>query len=354
MKRLLPLVVSGLLVSACDLPTDLPRFDTRWETVLLRDSVATGELLPDNVRLHPDGGFVVDSFSVVSEIRLQDVCELCTCFEGPIPALEITPYDWRFQLPPRVLEVPVERGTAEVTLHNETGFDVLDDGEGNRGWLDIQLVDTRSEDALDSVRIDTSLPHGDSTSVTFDLEDVVLGSQLVARVSGRTPGSGCDTVDLDLESGFRTEVRLRDLRAPSVRVVISDADLAVPPRTVELPEAVADRLRPGEAEVGLEVEVEPRLPVSSELTLSVARDAPLLFTDSAALYTPLVLPAATPGAGEAPVIRKTFLLDLEGLEAAERLIVDTRSRILDNRIVTLEGGESVRYLVRVLAELPVR
>ncbi|HSR41884.1 MAG TPA: hypothetical protein VLL48_06925, partial [Longimicrobiales bacterium] len=338
-------------LAGCDIPTELPRFETVWETVLLRDSVSTAELLPEDVRLHPDGGFVVDSFTASEEVRLEDVCEFCTCFEGPIPALDIAPWDWRFQLPSRLLEAEVTEGTARVVLHNEAGFDVLDDGEGGRGFIEIAFVDTRTESTLDSARIAGPFPDGDSVTVDFDLAGLRLGSSLVARVSGRTPGTGCDSVDLTVESGFRTDVRLLDVRAPSVLVVLADADLDVAGREVDLPEAVADRLRPGEARVWLEVRADTRLPVATELELSVASRPDRLFTGEAALFTPLVLPE---GVDRVARIRKTYLVDVGRLQGATTVYLDARNRILGDRVVTLDGIESVAYSLTLHAELPTR
>lgn len=338
-------------LAGCDIPTELPRFDTAWEVVLLRDSVSTDELLPDAVRLHPDGGFAVDSFTTSSEVRLEDVCEFCTCFEGPIPEVDLAPYDWRLQLPSRLLEAEVDRGTARVVLHNEVGFDVLDDGEGGRGFIRIAFVDTRTGSTLDSVRIARPFPDGDSLAVEFDLAGLRLGNALVARLSGRTPGSGCDSVDLSLESGFRTDVRLLDVRAPSVVVVLADADLEVAGRQVDLPAAVADRLRPGEAEVWLDLQADTRLPVETEIELSVAARPDELFTADAALFTPVILPT---GIGDAADVRKIFLLDVGPLQDAERIFLDTRSRILGNRIVHLQGTESLAYSLTLRAEIPTR
>lgn len=341
----------GAVLGACDIPTEAPRFDTVWEAVLLRDSVSTESLLPETVRLHPGGGFVVDSFATSSEVRLEDVCEFCTCFDGPIPELDIAPYDWRFQLPSRLVEADVTRGTARVVLHNQAGFDVLDDGEGGRGFIRIAFVDTRTGSTLDSVRVEQPFPDGDSLTVEFDLAGLRLGSALVARVSGRTPGTGCDSVDLTLDSGLRTDVTLLNVQAPGVTVVLSDADLETRRREVELPAAVADRLRPGEAELRLDVHTRTRLPVDAELELSVASRTELLFGAEAALFTPLILPRAV---DETLDVRRTFLLDVGRIQGSERIVLDSRSRILGNRIVTLGGTESVTYVLTLHAELPSR
>jgi len=340
-----------VIVAGCDIPTELPSYDTLWEAVLLRDSVSTSQLLPDGVSVHPEGGFAVDSFTTTTEVEIEDVCEFCTCFEGPIPALDIQPYDWPFQLPSRVLEADVSEGIARVVLHNDAGFDVLDDGTGNTGHLKIDFFDTRSRSVLDSVRISRPFPDGDSVTVEFDLTGLTLSNSLVARVSGRTPGSGCDVVDLSTEGGFRADVRILGVRTESVLVVLADSDLDVEGRTVDLPAAIVDRLRPGEAEVDLEVRVEARLPVETEMLISAASHPDLLFSRNAALYTPLVLPAAF---GEGASLRVSYVLDVSAIQGAEQLFIDTRNQILSNRIVSLDGEESVSYSVILHARIPSR
>jgi len=349
--RSIALVAVVAAMTGCDIPTELPRFDTVWEAVLLRDSVSTLELLPDGVSVHPDGGFAVDSFVTTTEVQIEDVCEFCTCFEGPIPALDIQPYDWPFQLPSRVLEAEVSEGIARVVLHNEAGFDVLDDGAGNVGHLKIDFFDTRSRTVLDSVRISQPFPDGDSLTVQFDLGGLTVASSLVARVSGRIPGSGCDTIDLSTDGGFRADVRLLGVRTPSVVVLLSNADLNVAGRNVDLPDALVDRLRPGDADVVLEVQVEARLPVETELLISAASHPDLLFTEDAALYTPLVLPASD---GDAVTLREAYVLDVARIQGADQIFIDSRNRIIGNAVVELDGGESVSYQITLHGRIPSR
>ena len=345
----LPLLV---VQTACNIPTELPRFDSVWEIVLLRDSISTAAILPDNVRLGDAGGFIVESFVTTSEVRLGDVCEFCTCFQGPIPALDILPYDWRLRLPARLIEAQVATGGARLVLHNSAGFDVGDDGDGNLGFLRIELVDTRTETVLQQRTIVGSFPHGDSVEVSFDLGGLTLASSLVARVSGKTPGSGCDAVNLTTENGFRADVYLEGITAPTVLAIIVDADLAIPQRQLDLPREIAERLRPGDALLSLEVTVDARLPVSTEFGLSVASDPLDLFRRGAALYTPLVIPAVP---GPAPVsLKKTYLVDVAPLEGVERLFVATSNRILGSPLIRLKGGESIRYSIRLHAEIPTR
>lgn len=344
---LLSAVAVGV-VGGCDLPTELPRWDTVWDVAVVTDTVATAALLPEGVRASGEG-FVVDSFRTESSVRLRDVCELCTCFDGPIPELEIAPTDFPVRLPAGVLSADIVRGFAEIVLHNEVGFDVLRDEEGDRGFLLVELTDSWTDEVLQSVLVDEPFPPGDSLALTLELPRIELSSRYVARVSGRTPGSGCDTVPLTPESGFRSRIDLQDVVSSGVEVIVSDAALRVPSRDFDLPGWLAERLRPEDAEVTVEVEVESRVPVRYELELSVASDPAELFSERAALFTPLVVDGA---AGE--VVTRRFLLDLERIRDADRLVFESRSRVLGSRIVRLDGDEAVTYRVRLLARVPTR
>ena len=344
----LPVVMA---TAACDLPTSLPSWTTSWELLAIEQDVSTAELLPTHVRVEPRG-FVIDSFAATTKIRLGDVCELCTCFDGPIPQLEITPQEWALRLPPGVVEARLLSGKAHVVLTNRIGFDPLDDGQGGRGHLDVVLADRRADEELARVTLDDSWPDGDSLPLEFDLADRRLHSGVIARVSGSTPGSGDCDVELTEESGFHARVELRDLVASTVDVLLNEAALGMRPRSMELPDPLASRLRPGDARVALAVELRSLVPVSAEVDLSVASDADQLFTGAAALHTPLVLPSATDSAPADS--HSLYLLDLAGVQEAGWLHFAARTRITGSRVARLTGVESLRYRLVVRAEVPSR
>jgi hypothetical protein len=343
---LLPLAVA---LGACDFPTELPRYDTRWDVVAVRDSIATADLLPEHLRVSPEG-FVIDSFAVDSEVRLRDVCELCTCFQGPIPAFEITPHDWAVPLPAGVISAKLERGTARVVIHNQVGFDVLYDGDGVQGFLLVDLVDSRQDSLFQRLVVAHPFPPGDSLALSFDLAGVALSSTLVARVSGYIPGSTCPNLTLTPESGFRTRVELEDVLASSVEVWVSEAALKLPERSFALPALVARRLRSGDAELTVEVEVGTRLPADVEIGMSAAGRREDLFTERAALYTPLLIPSGAPAAPAA--VRKLYVVRMDPLHQSDSLFLHTRNRFLAPRPIVLRGGEAVSYRIRLRAELP--
>jgi hypothetical protein len=346
-------LASLLLVGAagCDIPTSLPTWTTSWELTPVDQTITTAQLLPAAVRLDPRG-FAIDSFAATASIRLGEVCELCTCFDGPIPGLEIAPHDWPVRLPPGLAEAQMLSGRARLVLRNEIGFDLLDDGQGNQGWIDVVLVDTHAGTEIDRRHITGSYPQGDTLALEFDLTGLRLYSGLVARVSGHTPGSGGCSVKLTASSGFTATVGLRDVIASSVDVVVNDQTLALTPHTFDVPAEVAKRLRPGDARIALDLEVKSRVPTSAELDLSVAPAAQDLFTSAAVLRTPFIVPRPT-GADTVDA-HGLYLLELDGIPAAHSLTFAARSRITGSNVIRLKGDESLEYRLHVRAEVPSR
>lgn len=347
------LLATLLFVGAagCDIPTSLPTWTTQWELTAVDQTITTAQLLPAAVRAE-GRGFVIDSFAATASIRLGEVCELCTCFDGPIPGLEIAPHDWPVQLPPGVGEAQLRSGKARLELTNEIGFDLFDDGQGNKGWIDVVLLDRYAGTEIERRHVSGSYPPGGVLSLEFDLAGRRVYPGLVARVSGHTPGSGGCAVKLTENSGFTARVALRDVVASSVDVVVGDATLALAPRSIELPAWVARRLRPGDARVALDVEIRSRVPTSAELDLSVAAAPDALFTSGAALRTPLVLPR--PSGADAAGVHGLYVLELDGIPEANALSFAARTRITGSRLVRLRGDESLEYRLTVRAEVPSR
>ena len=193
----LALTLLATCAAGCDVPTSLPRWTTDWEVVAVDKNVSTADLLPAGVRAGP-GGFAIDSFGVTTSIRLGEVCELCTCFDGPIPDLDITPHDWPVQLPPGLTEAQVLEGTARLVLVNEIGFDPLDDGRGGKGWLDVVLTDRFTGADLESLSLSGTFPPGESAD-----------DRVRPRPPARALGPGC--------SGQRPHTRKRWLPSRAYR-----------------------------------------------------------------------------------------------------------------------------------------
>lgn len=335
----------------CDIPTALPVWDTEWELLLARDSVPLSDVLPPEVEIAPQG-FRVATFETRDSVRLDEVCELCTCFDGPIPELSLEAQDYRFDLPNRLLEAPITRGTALLELTNGLGFDLLDDGLGGRGFIRADLVDARTGDTLVTRMWDEGFPEGSTVTLSFPLDGILLHRSIVARVTGTTPGSRCDDLELDPSDGLDVRVEIQDVEAPSARILLNESDLAPPVRRAALPDAIADRLRPGEADLVVSLEVASSLGLAVDLELSVAASTPELHATGAALTTPVRIGAGV--GGESSLLVREYVVDPALLAGRDSLIVSGRTTLSHGRSVTVTGPEILTYDVRLRARVPSR
>lgn len=343
--------LSVCVMTACDIPTSIPVWETEWELVVARDSVSVRDLLPEEVTFAEDG-FRVASFVRSDSVRLDEVCELCTCFDGPIPELELETQDYELGLPARLVEAPLSKGTAVLEITNGLGFDLLDDGRGNRGFIRTDLVDRRTGDTLVTRVFGDGFPDAATIALDFPLDGVLLNGSLVARVSGFTPGSSCESLSLDPADGLDVRVEIRDVLAPSATIVLNEADLAPDLQRASLPTALTDRLRPGEADLVLALGVRSALPLPVDLDLSVAASSSELFEPGAALTTPVRIGAGDP-ANVLPFARD-FLVDPARLQGRDSLIVSGRTTLPGGNLITVTGPESITWDVRLRARVPSR
>lgn len=349
--RLPSLGLALLIFAGCDIPTSIPVWETAWELVVARDSVAVRDLLPEEVTFNQEG-FRVASFVRSDSVRLDEVCELCTCFDGPIPELELETRDYGLGLPARLVEAPLTRGTAVLELTNGLGFDLLDDGRGNRGFIRTDLVDRRTGDTLLTRVFEDGFPDAATVALEFPLDGVLLHGSLVARVSGFTPGSSCEDLSLDPADGLDIRVEIRDVLAPSATIVLNAADLAPRAQRASLPTALAARLRPGEADLVLALDVRSALPLPVDLDLSVAASSSELFESGAALTTPVRISAGDP-ATVRPILRD-FVLDPARLQDRDSLLVSGRTTLPTGNLITVTGLEAITWDLRLRALVPSR
>jgi hypothetical protein len=339
------------LLAGCDIPTSVPSFDTEWEVLLARDTVAVEALLPPELTADASG-FGLASFVRTDSVRLDEVCELCTCFDGPIPGLDLEPRDYALGLPARLVEAPLSGGSVTLGVTNGLGFDLLDDGAGGRGELTARLIDRRTRDTLIARSWTSPFPPGETITLDFPLDGVLLSNSLVFRVSGSTPGSRCEDLTLDPSDGLDVAVELLDLRAPSATILLVDADLAPPRQRARLPGPVADRLRPGEADLVVRLDVGSTLALPVDLDLSVAAGEGEVFGEGAALTTPVRI---APGSPAEPLrLRRDYVVDPALLFGRDSIVVAGRTSLSGGRLVTVRGDEAITWDVRLLATVPSR
>ncbi len=342
----------ALLLTGCDLPLGAPVWSTEWALDLVVEDRSTPEFLPAGITT--DGnGFSIEAIQRSDAVLLEDVCETCLCFSGPIPGIELTPFSFSLPSPGALSSAFLDSGTANVTLINNLGFDLLSDpSTGAFGLARIALVDTRTNLVVDSLLVTDPFPPGDSLKLSFDLSGIELQQNLVARFSATIPGTRCDSIPLTRESGIGTHLRVEDAHAAEVFVLVSDGQLGAPVRSVDLPDVLTNRIRAGDTRLLLNVSADNGVPLDVEYLVSVATLPEDLFTGRAALFAPV---RVAPGSPDAPIVtERPLVIDAARLEGASTVHISVRARVLGSRRLRLVGSERLRVRARLFAELPSR
>ncbi len=271
-RRAAPAAALLLALAACDLPTDAPNWDTRWQVPAQGASFSVEDFLPAGVEEDPDsGGFLLDADPVSFGRTLAELCPPCAQAEGqtvPKPAFTAE-LGSSLSLPDDVESVDLAAGTVIVHAGHDFDFDPIRPGQGNTGELKVELVDADDGRSLASVTADgetEAFPPGQDGRLEWEveLEPGQVGGGFEVRVLLESPEG--DDVEVDGESSLQVEVVPGALEAASARIRAGGlaADLSPVSLDVEgLDAEVVDRVEEGALllevsnpfGVGLEAEV---------------------------------------------------------------------------------------------------
>lgn len=237
MKRFRPagvlLLVAG--VSACDLPTGMPRWETTWITPSEETSVHVTELLPAGLMVNVDTTAFELAIDPVNESwTLSEFCAACppVTSVAPKPAFTAT-VSTTAPIPAAVQSVDVQGGSIDLVLTNGFDFDPIRPGAASdSGSITITVssgtttvaslvVDGRTQSFAPNTTKNLSLPFVPST-ITGDLD-----------------------VDLTIDSpaGDQTTLNPNDvlgLALSSDGILVSEATISVAGQAIEGVEAELD------------------------------------------------------------------------------------------------------------------
>jgi hypothetical protein len=228
LRRVRPAVAlsaCALILAACDIPTGLPRFESRWVVPLSTTRVGVAELLPAAVTV-ANGRFHVSVPPASGQRTLGEMCGTpCTTFQGlvvPKPAFSDS-FDVTTTLPAGLVAATVETASVTVTVSHALGFDpIRPDGRTEDGRLDVTLWNDGR--VVGSAVIDQPFPAGAPLTRTVDLAPGVMAGIIRARVAIVSPAGG--PVALDNAAALTAHVI-------PVAMILTEADVAVEQRPIE-------------------------------------------------------------------------------------------------------------------------
>ncbi|HSJ05989.1 MAG TPA: hypothetical protein VK936_04755 [Longimicrobiales bacterium] len=214
-----------LLLAACDIPTGLPRFESRWVVPLSTTRVGVGELLPAAVTV-AGGRFHVSVPPGSGQRTLGQMCGMpCAAFQGvvaPKPAFSDS-FQVSSPLPAGLVAATVESASVTVSLSHDLGFDpVRPEGRIEDGRLDVTIRNDGR--VVGSAVIDQPFPPGAPIARTIDLAPGVMSGVLQASVAIVSPAG--DPVAIDNAAALTAHL-------VPVAMTLTEAEVSVQQREIE-------------------------------------------------------------------------------------------------------------------------
>lgn len=218
------LAAALLAAAGCDIPTDVPRWETTW--VVPGDStvLGVGELLPEQMELLPaEGTFALHLDPFGFGRTLGEMCGACAPSATPVPKPAFTAtFAAVDTFPDEVAAVESRGGTVTVDIANGLAFDPLRPGSAagaERGEIRLRLLRDGDLVTADTVTgDDVALPPGVTVSRVVGFSGGRVAGGLTVEVFVDSPEG--DPVPIDPSETLEVDV-------PQARLDVSRAELAL-------------------------------------------------------------------------------------------------------------------------------
>lgn len=153
---------SAVLLAACDVPTDVPKWDMTWSVPSKSTSIGVTSMLPSGVSAQGNSFYVnMNGISIMRSLG-QD-CSACQAADGltiPKPAFTGTGTG-TVTLPSNVLSAALSGSTLSVAIQHTFGFDPLRPSATATGWIRMVVTSGGVVIGKDSINgATTALPNG--------------------------------------------------------------------------------------------------------------------------------------------------------------------------------------------------
>lgn len=221
--------MGGLALSACDVPTELPHWDTTWALPIEALELSAESLLPSDITITPDRqAFELLTTGANLEERLGDICPECRILDGqlaPKPAFEAV-LGSALSLPADLASARIVGGQARIEFFHDFGFDPIQPSANEFGSIEVVLLSAGDTLAAGSVSGETeSFPSGTQRVMVLPFRNVVLRDSIAVHVTITSPAGGLVMVD-----GSRG-LELSVLPSP---IQVSEAEVRVEDHAIEL------------------------------------------------------------------------------------------------------------------------
>lgn len=321
-----------LALAACDVPTDLPRVETRWVVPAEETRFGVAELLPGDVTVSPDSSaFLVDFDPVNVSRTLADVCGVaCTVADGltvPKPPF-IGSVESQVDLPAQVFAITVESGQVTLEVSNDFGFDPIRPAAGVFGSVTLRVTDDADGDVLSELVVsgaDTSFASGTTMTRTLTVAPTTVNGSLLATVILDSPAG--DPVTVDASAQLSVVATPTGIEVSSAAIDVSNESVALDPVDLDVGGIDAD-LAKRVVEGSFVLDVTNPFGVAADFDLTISGPG----------VTPIMRSASITGAAA-----EQITLSFTGVELQSFLGKDN---------VVLDGGAVVDPAAGVVTVLP--
>lgn len=222
-------------VSACDIPTGIPRWETTWITPAEETSVSVVELLPAGLSVNGDTSAFVLSIDPVNDAwALSDFCAACPPVAAtlPKPAFSGT-VSTVAPIPAAIVSAEIESGTIDIELVNGFDFDPLRPGAASdSGSLALTIRSAGVVVASTTIDgADQAFPSGSTLDLELDFLPVALTSDLEVELTLVSPAGDPATLSPNDALG---------ITIGSDGVLVSEAVVALAGQAIESTETELD------------------------------------------------------------------------------------------------------------------
>jgi hypothetical protein len=270
-RRSLPRMVVVLsLLTACEIPTGVPRWDTKWSVPANTTTIPVEALLPAGVAPSPNG----DAFRVAMEPisfnrSLAAACAACLATDGTTvvkPAFT-TVVIGRAPLPAQIVSAALVSDTLTVEVTNNFSFDPIRPSATSRGYVIIDVRSGASVIGKDSISgAITALLPGVSVMRHIPLSGTITSGAIAVTATIYSPEG--DPVAADTGGSIGISAWIENFYVASALVAVDDLPVTSNTTTLDL-RAVNPAIGERVADGALVLTIENPFAVCGQISLRI-------------------------------------------------------------------------------------
>ncbi|MFC1660082.1 hypothetical protein ACFL3S_01275 [Gemmatimonadota bacterium] len=238
-------------LAACDIPTEIPKWDQRWIFPAGETEFEVGQLLPVGSTETPDGtGFLIPVDTVRFSTSMGDLCPSCI----PLWGLRVPKPDFQGDfngtfLPEEIVSAEIVDASLDLAIFNGFNFDPIRPDSGVYGEIIIALREGGTGGSIQDqerlLGLNTAFPPFTEETVSLDFSGRIRSSSIL-EVSVDSPEG--DSVFVDITDLLSVRAVIDTLRVSSAVVNVGNRIFQSEPvglGTGDLDPEVIDRLQSG-------------------------------------------------------------------------------------------------------------